>query len=806
MLADLRYALRALRKSPGFTLVAALTLAIGIGANSAIFSVVNAVLLRPLPYRAPEGLVTVNHYYPSLNGLEAGVSAAGFVDYRDRTRSFAGVAVQTPWRPSLTGLGDPERLAGARVSGAYFSTLGVPAALGRALRPDEDAPGREAVVVLGDGFWRRRFGADPAVIGRTLTLEGRPHEIVGVMPAGFRDFFFRDAELWRPIALTAEQTSGGRTNEWLSLVARLAPGATEEQARAEMRTLAEQLKQQYPDAFPPDWSLAVASLREKGTGKARPALLVLFGAVGLVLLIACANVANLLLARAAGRSREVAVRAALGAPRARIVRQLLTESVVLAVGGGALGLVLAQFGVRALGALNPASVAGEPASLDGTVLVFALVLSLVTGLLFGLAPALQTARGGLQQSLREGARGAAGDRGAQTLRRGLIVAEVALALMLLAGAGLLVKSFARLQQVDAGFDPANVLTATVSLPTARYPSDTQRVAFVDALLPRLAAVPGVRAAAAISMLPFGGGASTRSFAVEGYTPEANQPGPWGDYRVVAGDYARALGVPLRRGRLFTERDRADAPPVALVDDELARRYWPGDDPIGKRIAFGDPSDSSTQWIEVVGVVGHVRQQGLDDDAHTQIYVPYSQDPTGQMALVARTTSEPTRALSAVRGAVQAIDRDLPISQVRTMEQLVSDAGGQRRLTMVLIALFAGFALLLACIGLYGVTAYAVTQRTREIGVRMALGAAGPQVVGAFVRDAAALTAVGLGVGLVAALAAGRLVASQLYETEPSDPLTLGVTAGVLAVVAMLASYLPARRATRVDPIVALRAD
>ena len=805
MLADLKYALRALHKSPGFTLIAALTLALGIGANRAIFSVVNAVLLRPLPYRDAERLVTVNHLYPSLKGLEAGVSAPGFVDYRARARTLERVAVEAGWSPNLTGRGDPERLTGARVSGEFFATLGAPAAVGRALRPDEDAPGREFVVVLSDGFWRRRFGADPAAVGQTLTLDGQPHQIVGVMPRGFRDFFSREAELWRPLALTGEQTSGGRTNEWLSLVARLRPGVTVDQAQRDLRALATQLKQEYPESYPADWSLAVASLREKGTGNVRPALLVLFGAVGFVLLIACANVANLLLARAAGRSREVAVRTALGAQRGRIVRQLLTESVVLAVGGGLLGLGLAWFGVSALGAFDPAGVPGETISIDAPVLVFALALSVATGLLFGLAPALQAAGTGLQGTLREGGRGAAGDRGAQTVRRVLIVAEVALALVLLAGAGLLMKSFARLQDVNPGFDPRNVLTANVALPQAKYPSDTQQIAFFEQLLPRLAAIPGVRAVGATTSVPFAGSGWTRSFTVDGYQAPAGQPGPWGEFKVVSPGYPAAIGVPLRRGRLFTDQDGPGAPRVALVDEEMARRYWPNDDPIGKRIVLGAGGPSERR-LEVVGVLGHVRQQGLDDEARVQLYVPFRQQGMDGMTLVVRTAGDPLQAVPLVRAAVQAVDRDQPISQVRTVDTLVADSVGQRRLTTVLLALFAGVALLLACIGLYGVTAYSVTQRTREIGVRMALGAAGPQVVGAFVRDGLRLTLVGLAVGLAAALAAGRLIASQLFEVEPGDPVTLAVTAAALAGVAALASYLPARRATRVDPMTALRAE
>jgi predicted permease len=806
MLTDLHYAVRALRKSPGFTFVAMLTLALGIGANAAIFSAVNAVLLRPLPYRDAGALVTVDHFYPSLKGLEAGVSAPGFVDYRDRTRSFTSVAVEGNWQPNLTGQGDPERLTGARLSGQYFTTLGVRPALGRVFGPDEDQPGREHVVVLSDGVWRTRFGADPSIVGRTLTLDGEPHEVIGVMPAAFRDFFRPTAALWRPLALTPEQLTMGRTSEFLTLTARLKPGVTAQQAAVDVRTLAEQLKAQYPESYPTDWTLKVTPLRDKGTGKVRPALLMLFGAVAFVLLIACANVANLLLARAAGRAREVAVRAALGAQRSRLVRQLLTESVVLALAGGVLGLLFAQFGLRALGALTSTNLAGQPITMDWRVLVFALLLSMATGLIFGMAPALHLARAGLQATMREGGRAAAGDRGAQRLRRGLIVSEVALAVVLLTGAGLLIRSFQRLAGVSPGFEPSHVLTATIALPEAKYRTRPEQAAFFDALLPRLAAVPGIQAVGATSSVPLGPNGNTRSFTVEGYQPAPDQPAPWGDFRVVTPRLFEALRTPLRRGRTFTEQDGPTAPLVVIVDEELAHRYWANADPIGKRITYGAPRGDTIPWRTVVGVVGHVKYDALDTEARVQLYVPAAQAPTGVMALVVRTAGDPLAAVPLVREAVRSIDRDQPLSSVKTMDDLVDAAMGQRRSSMTLLSVFAGFALLIACIGLYGITAYAVTQRTREIGVRMALGAASTQVVRPFVRDSLGLAVAGLVIGSLVALGASRLLQSQLYQVPSHDPLTLLGTAGLLAGVAAVASYLPARRATQVSPIVALRSE
>jgi len=806
LLQDVRYGLRRLRAAPAFAATVVLTLALGIGANTAIFSVVNALLLRALPYADPGRLVTIEHLYPALDGMQAPVSAAGFAQYRDDTRSFAGMAVESGWGPNLTGTGDPERLVGARVSGQFFPTLGVAPLLGRTLRPDEDRPGENHVVVLSHGLWLRLFGGEPSAVGRTMQLNGEAYEIVGVMPPTFRDFWNRRAELWTPLALPPDRyTDGQWTNEWLSLVARLKPGVSEEQARAEMRAHAEGMKQREPDEFPPDWSLVVTSLNAKSSGESRPALLVLLGAVGFVLLIACANVANLLLARGASRLREVAVRSALGASGRALVRQLLVESLILALVGGLAGLVLGAVGVRALVAWNPADLPwASDIRVDGVVLAFTAGVALLTGTLFGLVPALQTSRSDLQSVIKEGSRGMAAERGGQTLRRSLVVAEVALALVLLAGSGLLLKSFTRLQSVDPGFRPERLLTFTVALPVAKYPNDTARIAFFDRLLPRLAALPGVEAAGGTSVLPFGGGWSTGSFDVEGYTPGEGQPGPWGDIRTVTPGYLAALGAPLLRGRQLSVDDGPGRPPVVVVDEEMARRYWPNADPIGKRITFGP--DSAPEWIEVVGVVGHTAHEGLDAEKRVQLYFSHRQGNPGQLAIALRTRGEPTALTAAARAAVREIDPDQPIANVRTMAELVDTSLGGRRLAAVLLTVFAGVALLMASVGIYGVMSYAVAQRTRELGVRVALGASRASVLRLVVRQGMTLVLAGVAIGVAGAAGLSRLIASQLYAVRGTDPATFGAVAVVLVTIALVAILVPAMRAMRLDPVVALRED
>ena len=804
-LKELRYGARRLKLSPAFTTVVVLTLALGIGANTAIFSVVNVVLLKPLPYREPDRLVTIEHFYPSLDNMQAPVSVRGFVDYRDSTESFASMAVQSGWGANLTGLGDPERLQGSRVTGQYFHTLGASAARGRTIVPGEDEQGKDRVVVLSHALWQRLFAGDPAAVGKTMQLNGDTYDIIGIMPPDFRDFFNRNAELWAPITFTPQQLSGGYTNEFLSLTARLKPGVTIEAAQAELKLFADQLKQTYVDQFPPDWTLTTTSLNEEATGRIRPALLMLLGAVGFVLLIACANVANLLLARAASRQKEVAIRTALGATRGDLVRQLLAESFLLALIGGAVGLALAYVGVRALGASSLTRlVAPGGITIDGTVLAFTLGLSLVTGLLFGLVPAAQISMTSFHDTLKEGGRSATADRGSNAARRVLVVAEVALALMLLAGAGLLIKSFSRVLGVSPGFEPRNVLTLGIALPAARYPNDTVQVAFWDAALAQIKAIPGVRGVAATTVMPFGGGWSTGSFNVEGYEPKEGENDPWGDIRIASPEFAETMQIALRSGRFFNDQDVLGGPQVVVVDDEMVRRYWPNTDPVGKRIFFGDAGTPDVDYYTVVGVIAHVKQEGLDAEDRVQLYFPHRQAAPGGMSLLVRTDVPPKSIVPQVRSAIQSIDKDQPISQVRTMEEMLAQSVGQRRLSMLLLGVFAGVALLLASIGIYGVMSYSVAQRGHEIGIRMALGAARTTVLKLVLRQGMSLVAIGLAIGIAGALALTRYLESQLFGVKPTDPVTFTLVAVVLATVALVATLVPALRATRVDPMVALR--
>jgi putative ABC transport system permease protein len=809
LLFDLRYAARRLRHSPGFTLVVVLTLALGIGANSAIFSVINTVLLRQLPYRDPGRLVTIYHYYPSLK-MEAPVSAPGFKAYRDRTHDFAGLAVESQWNVNLTGIGEPERLAGTKVSAQFFSTLGVAPLYGRVFRAEEDAMGHEHEVVLSYGLWQRDFGGEPSVIGKQASLNGETYDIVGVMPASFVDPWGKLTEIWSPIALNpALFVPNNYTNEFMPLTARLKPGVTVEQAVRDMAAFAEQLKKEYPNQFSARWTLEVKTLDEVNTGPVRPALLVLLGAVGFVLLIACANVANLMLARAAARHKEVAIRTALGADRWSLVRQLLAESVLLSVIGGAVGLLLAGVSIQGLVAMNPGNIPGiRDLAIDERVVLFTLVISLVTGVLFGLVPALHTSHENLHGTLKEGGRSGTADRAGQLTRRVLVVAEVALALALLTGGGLLLKSFERLQGVDPGFNPRNVLTFGLALPAARYPNDTAQAAFFNAAIARMAQVPGVKAVGATSVMPFGGGWSTSSFNVEGFVVPPNTNSPWGDTRIVAGGFFAALQVPLLRGRVFNDGDAITSPRVAVVDDEFVRRFYkPGDEPIGKRVYFGPvAATDSTKYITIVGVVGHTKHEGLDATPRVQLYLDESQAASNlnSMQVAVRTSGDPRTYVSAIRSAIHEIDRDMPMSKVNTLDVLVENSMGQRRLSTVLLGVFAGLALLLASIGIYGVMSYTVAQRTRELGVRVALGATRHSVLGLVMRQGVTIALIGVAVGLCGAFGLTRLIATQLFDVKATDPATFATVTVVLLLVAVVATLVPALRATRVDPITALR--
>ncbi|HTS87663.1 MAG TPA: ABC transporter permease [Gemmatimonadales bacterium] len=808
ILQDARYAFRTLRKSPGFTAIAVLTLGLGIGANTAIFSVINAVLLRPLPYREPDRLITIFHHYPSLSDLHASVSVAGFLAYQARKDILQSAAVENGWGPTLTDRGEPTRIQAVQVTGDYFTVLGVPTELGPGMRAEDATTGKDKVVVVSHGFWQRMLGGDPKVIGQSLRLNGESYQIVGVMPPTFRDFFGRGTELWAPLVFRPGQDSPDRwTNEFLSFTGRLAPGVSLKEAADRFAAYGVQLRTDTPSRFSPDWGLLVVSLNEQAAQGIRRALLVLLGAVLCVLLIACANVANLQLARAAGRGREIGVRVALGASPRNLISQLLTESVLLALMGGVLGVGIAVWGVPALLSLNAGNLppAGD-LRLDARVLGFALGLSVVTGLLFGLAPAIRVSRSSLQETLKEGGRGAAGDRGGLALRRGLVIATVALALLLLVGAGLLLKSFARLVGVDPGFQPARMLTFNLALPTAKYPSDTVQAQVWERITDQLAAVPGVVSVGGTSVMPFTNNFSTSSFSIEGQQTPPGSPGPWGDYRIVTPGFFDMMKLDLLAGRRFTAADRAGSAPVAIVDEDLAHRYFPHESAIGKRITYDGASNPKATWIEIVGVVRHALQDGLDGNRRVQVYTPLPQNPIPFMTFGVRTRGAPEAVLPAVSQAVHQVDPDLALSGVSNMEDLIEASTGPRRFSMVLLSLFSGLAAALAAIGLYGVMAYSVTQRAQELGVRLALGAERRDVLRLVLGQGMRLVGIGVAIGLAASLLFSQVLKKMLFNVSATDPLTYAAIVLLLVGVTVLATWLPARRAARTDPLVAIRAE
>jgi putative ABC transport system permease protein len=788
---DGRYALRSLQKNPGFSAVTIITLALGIGASTAMFTLVNSILLRPLEYPEPERLVVLWERNPG--GEERNVvSPRSFFAWREQAESFEQLAATWDRLLNLTGGGEAEQLRGKATTGSFFSVLGAGAQLGRTYRHGEE---EAAVAVLSHRLWQRRFGGDPAVVGRTITLDGRDRTVVGVMPADFHSLGTK-ADLWVPIRLPPE---GGR---FLQVIGRLRPGTTLEQARTEMRAIGRRLAERYP-AVNTGWGVTLVPLHEQVTGDVRPALLVLLGAVGLLLLIACANVANLLLGRAAVRRKEMAVRLSLGATRARLIRQTLTESLVLAGGAGLFGLGLAVWGTQTLVRLLPPDLALprlDEVRVDGRVLGFALGISLLTGVLFGITPALFGSAVRLAGTLREAARGTTSGR--SRIRKALVVVEVALAVVLLVGAGLLGRSLQRLLEVDTGVRTEQVLTMRMWLAGPQYGEAALR-SFMARLLPRLKALPGARSVGAEQHLPLTGDKLGHRFY------RADRPPPregevWStDIRAVAGDYFGTLGIPLLRGRAFDARDHENAPPVVIINEELARRHFPGEDPIGKRISY---PWSDTISVEIIGVVGSIRERGPREEPSPAIYRPYAQMPTARVALVIRSAGDPLALASAAAAAVREIDPSQPVAEVRTMEQVVSATVARPRLNLYLLGGFAGMALLLAALGLYGVVSYSVTQRSHEIGVRIALGARPADVLRLMVREGMGLTVLGLLIGLGAALAATHVMASLLFGIRATDPPTLAGVSAFVAAVALLASYLPARRATRLDPMAALRAE
>jgi putative ABC transport system permease protein len=800
VLADLKFALRQLLKSPGFTFVAVFTLALGIGACTAIFSVINGVLLRPLDYPEAERLMVLKEtQLPDFSQFS--VSPPNFLDWEKQLKSFERMAAYNGTSLNLTGDGEPQRLVGVKATAHYFDVYRIKPVLGRTFLSEEDAPGKEKVVVLSHPLWQRLFGGAENVIGRPLQLNGEPYTIIGVAPAGFGAAANTDA--WVPMAFPADETAGdNRGAHYINVIARLKAGVTPAQADAELKVLAAQLAKQYPDSNK-GWGAFAVRLLDYTVRDVRAVLYTLLGAVGCVLLIACANIANLLLARASARHREISIRAALGAGRGRLMRQLLTESVLLAVVGGTLGILFAKWGLDALLALAPASLPRIAAiQLDATVLAGSMALSLLTGVIFGLAPAWLAARTDVNEALKQGSRGSTEGGARGRLRGTLVVVEVAAALVLLAGAGLLVRSFVTLAHVDPGFTPEHATLLRLSLPGKKYGKPAQQVAFADALLARLAALPGVTAVGMTHAMPIVGD-WVLGFTLNGRPPIAPSDLPNTNYYSVTPGYFPAMGIRLVRGRLFNERDDAKAPRVALINETLARQHFPHEDPIGKQINVTNGPDT---WREIVGIVSDVKQYGVDRPTTNQTYEPYAQQPYGNPNFVIRTAGPPAAILSSLRPAIYAVDKDQPVASIRPLEAIMADNIARQRFAMTLLTVFAVVALIIAAVGIYGVMAYTVTQRTGEIGIRLALGAQPRDVLQLILTHGGKLVGAGQLHGLVLALAGGRIVQSILFSTNARDPLTFAAITTLLALVALVACLLPARRATKVDPMVALRAE
>ena len=799
---DIRCGVRALVHSPIFTVVTVLSLALGIGANTAMFSVVNGLLLQPLPYPEPEQIVHVWHTPPqqSFPGLTRfSVSPANYVDWKAQSSAFEQMAVYTYAGLSLSTSNDPLPLIAAAVSSDFFSVLRSNVTQGRTFTPDEERPGRDQVVVIGYGLWQRAFGANPNIVGQTLTLNSRSFTVVGIMPAGFE--FPREAELWVPLAWDDKERQIRSIHDYL-VVARLKQNVSLEQAQAEMSTISSRLEQQYQEENQ-GWGAVVIPLHEDLVGDMRLPLLVLFCAVGFVLLIACANVANLMLARGANRQKEIAVRIALGAGRARLVRQLLTESVLLAVTGGVLGLLLAAWGSKMLVQLGSLPNSGD-IGIDTWALGFTLLVSFGAGIIIGIVPALQFTKTSISETLKQGSGRTGGSSIKQHTRKALVISEVALSLVLLIGAGLMIRSFWKLQNVNPGFDTSNTLTMSVGLTPIRYPEPHQRLAFADRAMEQIRAVPGVVSVGSTTRIPLAGGGSTQPFSIEGRPTGAIADQPMALTRYISPDYFRAIGIPLLQGRFFSDGDRENSVPVIIISEAMARRFWPGENPIGRRLT---PSFHLEQGArEIVGVVGDVKASGLDADASAMMYLPYKQAPLPFMTFVVRTASNPESLVQPVSRAIYSIDKEQALTDVRTMEQVLTESLSGRRFNMTLLLTFAGVALVLAAVGVYGVMNYTVTLRRRELGIRMALGAERKNVLRLVLRQGLMLTSIGVAAGLISAYALTRLMASLLYGVTATDYLTFVSVSAMLIGVGLAASYVPARRATKVNPTIALRTE
>jgi putative ABC transport system permease protein len=798
---DLRYGFRTLLRNPGFCAVAVLALALGIGPNTAIFTMVNAVLLQPLPVPEPDRVVMIWGTLLKSGFDQMPVSAADYLDWKRQARSFdqMSAAFAIPeYGLNVSGAGDPERVPAALASQEFLPALGIKPIVGRNFLAEEDRPGGPPAVLISHALWQRRFHSDPAAVGRTLTVDGIPRTIAGVVPHELGEMVA--ADLWLPTAI--DPNTAERQNHNYGVVARLKPGVTVAQARAEMIVIARRLERAYPSSNT-GWGITLFPMAEMFTGRIRPVLLILLGAVGLLLLIACANLANLLLARAATREREIAIRGALGAGRRRIVRQLLTESLVLALGGGALGLVLAAWGVRLMRGVVPGMFPMlQHMRVDLPVLAFTFGISILTGLLFGLVPAWRSAHADLNTTLKEAAGRSESAGGSHRIRSFLLASEVALAVLLSVSAGLLLRSFLRVTDVNPGLRTANILTMNLSLPEVKYDTPLKRANFYKNLIERLDALPGVRSSGAVLFLPlrvsilsFRIGVS--SFTIEGRPPVTPDRQPEADYRMATPGYFNTMGIALRQGRPFDQHDDLDAKRVALVNEAMVRKHFAHENPLGKRIVMGKP-------LEIVGVVADAKLYGLDAPVEPAIYVPYMQRPADSMGVVVRTTGDPTAMASAVRREILKLDPEQPVSNVRTMQTVLSDSLMLRRVSMLLLTIFAALALTLATVGIYGLTAYSVSRRTHEIGLRVALGASQSQILRLVVGRGLVTSLIGASIGVAAAFELTRALSGMLYGVTATDPLVFAGVPLLLVAVSVLASYIPARKATRIDPLAALR--
>ena len=801
LLKDIRYGVRGLWKRPGFTVVAVLTLALGIGANTAIFSVVNAVLLRPLQFRDPDRLVMIWEDATFAGFPRNTPAPANYFDWKNQTQSFEDMAATREQTFNLTGDGDPERVAAYAVTANFFPLLGVPPALGRTFVEDEDRPGASNVVVLSHALWQTRYAGDPQIINHDIQLDGAKHTVIGVMPAGFQ-FMENDVRLWVPLAIKPEDAAN-RGNHYLTVVGRLKPDVELDQAQADLSAVMARIAKDHPNnTFDGKLGAFALPLREQLAGDVRSSLLVLLVAVAFVLLIACANVAGLLLARAVARRREIALRIALGASRTRVVRQLLTESVLLSVAAGVIGSVLAYFSFAFLQKLIPAQMALLTSlSLDTRILAFTLVLSLVTGVIFGLVPALQSAKVDLNDALKQSTRVTSSGR----LRNALIVFEVALSIVLLVGAGLLIQTLFQLFNQYEVLKPEQVLTMRTVLPKTKYKELSQRSAFYQQVLDRVEHLPGVIAAGYTTSVPLSWKGGTSGFYPEGTKDPIPGQSYDANHRLVSADYLQTMNIALRQGRYLEARDNENSLHVAVVNETMARQYWPGQNPIGRRFKIGDPQDD-VPWLQIVGVVADVRQMGLDEPVKAEMYVPFRQDDTPWFAprdLAIRTSGDTSSLVGAVRQIVHTVDPDQPISNVATMSDVLDVEAAQRRMGMIMLVAFAGLALLLASLGIYGVLAYFVTQHTNEIGVRIAVGASPFNILALVLKKGMGLTLLGVGIGLAASFALTRLMSSLLFGVKASDPVTFVAVPLVLVAVALVACLIPARRAMKVDPMIAL---